>query len=344
MGTQATKINVSRPGATRPKAGFGALAPGSGWGDSSSEFFSGIKGPPPPIKKATVGAVDPGKFGMPSREGLDQLQGQTLGAYHEFRNPTESGAFKNLMSLTAERTSRLAQEEGRQANSNAQRRGYGGGAASLTAAQAVRERMGAMAESGFAGAHAIRDQAAGVYGSAVAAYGGALQTHNAAIAQRNQAIFEATTQAQQLQANLDQQFNDSLIDAAKYTQMSSSLEAAHKRALLDAELRREELEENARQFNVTSNERTRQFDIEAKEKESQFDDLLPLRHAEAETQRISTVGAGRYNQPGFENMQYGGPASMDPNEGKREPFGTSGFQSLGAGGSFGSRPRRSSFA
>ncbi len=101
------------------------------------------------------------------RESLDKRRAG-------FESPTDTKAFRNLMSLQAERTGRAVESENVDAARAASRRGYAGG---YDPRRSEDNRMQAVAESGFAAADAIRGSElegfkaeAGVYGSALDAY------------------------------------------------------------------------------------------------------------------------------------------------------------------------------
>jgi hypothetical protein len=222
-------------------------------------------------------------FGMPDRTGIANAAKTANQAAKNFNDPTNSLAFTSLMGLASEKGASAMSEVDRANRNAASKAGYTGGFSSMTK-QADAERFKALSEAGFAGAASVRDQEADMYGKAssslsslMSAYNSAMTASNVAFAgtladrnksqaelnldaKKQQAVLDlgfsqlvqtknlsfadATSAANQLQAQLDQAFNNSLIDNAKYDQMSASLQAQ-----LATEQAR--LKEQGRQFDLT---------------------------------------------------------------------------------------------
>jgi len=189
-----------------------------------------------------------------------------------FNDPTKTSAFASLMGLAQEKTASAQSEIERGARDATSRAGYSGGF-NADAKQAARDRMSAVAETGFAGAAQIRGEelkgyevASGNLATQVGSYNDAMTRVNTAfgnalassretqgqldlgfadlVTKSNLSYADAAAQAKQLQAQLDQAYNSSLIDNAKYTQMQRSLDAEFARA--DAALK-----EKAREFDLS---------------------------------------------------------------------------------------------
>lgn len=204
-----------------------------------------------PGPRPTITGPNRGDYGTASREGLPQFAHDTKLAAREFNDPTKSTNFTNLMRLANEQTGDQVSEVNRHLRDAASRRGYAAGYES-DARAASRDRMKAIAESGFAAADRIRDQAASQYANASGAYAKLLGDVNASntqrdlqfshdvqsgkeaqlsadvgygglINERNIAFANATASAKQKQAELDSAFNNQLIDKARYDQMTNSL-------------------------------------------------------------------------------------------------------------------------
>jgi len=298
-------INYATPTSSRPFGGriIGSRRSGGAFGVSSSS--SGVLGKPP-IARPIVQGPALGDFGTPSREGIGEVRGEALGFLNEFNHPQNSAAFKDLMNLASERTAIAASEDTRLASIQRQRQGYGGGSAGRRAAT---NRMQALALTGLEGASAIRQQALPGYQAATGAYASLAGGFNEQMGQRNLAYAGALQESRQLQAQLDSAFNNQLIDAAKYEQMSSSIAA-------QLEAQKAKLAEDARQFNARQ----------------------PLDWARAETERIGTVGAERYGLPRFEDERLAGPEGMNPAQRPRSSFGPAfGSASSRGRGTFGRR-------
>lgn len=245
------------PGAkiTRPKVA----------GPSRGDY--GTPGPRP-----TIALPNRSDFGTPNDEGIGGAASAASRARRGFNNPTGTAAFGNLMNLAQEQTASAEAEIGREAKDAASRAGYSGGFGSRARA-AGSDRLHALAEAGFAGAAKIREEELGMYNTAQGsltdlitsrnaqmgesnrAFGGALASAHEAqggldlgfsklVQERDLSYAEAKGEAQRLQAQLDQAFNGSLIDNARYEQMSTSLAAQ-----LESEKMR--LAEGKRQFNMT---------------------------------------------------------------------------------------------
>jgi hypothetical protein len=224
--------------------------------------------------------VDRKDFGNPDRTGIDEAAKAAREAAKNFNDPTQTSAFKAAMGLAAERGASALGEVERSGRDAASRAGYTGGF-NAAAKAANADRFKATAEAGFAGVASIRDQEADMYGKAsgalaslMSAYNSAMTASNVAFAtskadqaraqatidlgfskmiqDKNLTFMDATNAAKMLQAQLDQAYNGSLIDNARYTQMSQSLAAQ-----LASEQAR--LKEQGRQFDLGRLDQNRQF-------------------------------------------------------------------------------------
>jgi len=222
-------------------------------------------------------------FGHPDKTGIQEAANVANQAAKNFNDPTNSLAFKNLMGLASEKGASAMSEVERNARNSASKAGYTGGFNAITQ-QADAERFHALSEAGFAGAQTIREGEADVYGHAssslaslMSAYNASMTASNVAygnavadanktqaeinadakkqqavldlgfsqlVQQKNLSFADATNAARQLQAQLDQAYNGSLIDNAKYNQMSASLQ----NQLMMEQAR---LKEQGRQFDLT---------------------------------------------------------------------------------------------
>jgi len=225
-----------------------------------------------PGARPTITTPNRSDFGTPSREGINAASAAAGKARHNFNNPTASLAFQNLMNLAQEQTGSAEAEISRESRDAASRAGYTGGFGSRARA-AGNDRLHALAEAGFAGAAKVREDELGMYntaqgsltelikganaeqGASNRAFGGALASAHEAqggldlgfsklVQERDLSWAEAKGEAQRLQAQLDQAYNGSLIDNARYTQMSASLQA-------QLESERNRLAESKRQFDLT---------------------------------------------------------------------------------------------
>lgn len=256
--SSGSKINANASKITRPVVSM----------PSRGDFGGGVAAP-------TVAGPNRGDYGSPNMDAVKQLGADSRRFGAEYRNPTKTGAFQNLMRLANEQTAAQEDEVARGARDAASRAGYAGGFSARNA-QVRRDRMRALSTAGFEGAAKIREEALSGYTAASGAFAKAMGDFNQAqtasnlafandahdtrvknaqlgldAAQINQRAQEAwataKSQHQQLQAQLDSAFNNQLIDAGRYEQMSRSLQAQ----LVMEQLR---LQEQARQFNVARND------------------------------------------------------------------------------------------
>lgn len=222
-------------------------------------------------------------FGMPDRTGIDATAKAASDALIERDNPTQSSAFKNIMGAQGERSSAIQDEVRRAAQDSASRAGYAGGF-NASVRQANADRFKADAEAGYTAAGQVREQGGEMYKAASSALTGLMSSYNDALTKSNVAyattkaeqekaqatidfglsqmvqdknlsFMEATNAAHMLQGQLDQAYNGSLIDVARYNQMSSSLD----KQLANEQAR---LAEQGRQFDVGLSSRERQAQLE----------------------------------------------------------------------------------
>lgn len=222
-------------------------------------------------------------FGTPDRTGIKQAANEANQAARDFNDPTNGAGFKAAMGLASEKGASAMGEVARNARNTASRAGYTGGFNAITK-QADADRFKALSEAGFAGVAAEREQSADMYGKAssslsslMGAYNSAMTASNVAfgnavsdrnksqaqidadakkqqavldlgfsqlVQEKNLSFADATNAANQLQAQLDQAFNNSLIDNAKYDQMSASLQA-------QLAMEQARLKEQGRQFDLS---------------------------------------------------------------------------------------------
>lgn len=237
----------------------------------------------PTATRPVVGLPTRADFGpAPDKTDILNARKDVAGFRKGFNDPTHTTAFQNLMGYTEETTGAQEAEVARAAREASSRAGYAGGF-NQAAKQAARDRMTATATAGFEGADAIRKQELEGYGLASTALTGRVGSYNdtmsrintafgnalasahetqghidlgfADLVQKGQLSYaDAVATAKQLQAQLDQAFNGSLIDNAKYMQMQRSLEVEWARA-------QQALAEQAREFDVTQRESNRRFDL-----------------------------------------------------------------------------------
>lgn len=204
-----------------------------------------------PGPRPMIGLPDRKDYGKPSSAGIGDAAKTAKTAAKNFNDPTNSAAFKNLMALSQEQTGTALFEIMREKRDAANRAGFTGGAPDRAGAS---DRMRALAEAGFAGAAAVRKDELGLYDAAQSSFTDLQTAYNAEMGKANQAyasdltstrqaqagldlgfsklvqerdlsFADATAEAQRLQAQLDQAYNGSLIDNARYNQMSASLAA-----------------------------------------------------------------------------------------------------------------------
>lgn len=240
----------------------------------------GALGPDP--TRIVLPTVTRDAFGMPDRTGIDATAKAASDALIERDNPTQSNAFRNIMGAQSERSSAIQDEVRRTAQDSASRAGYTGGF-NASVRQANADRFKADAEAGYTAAGQVREQGGEMYKAAsgaltglMSAYNSALTASNVAFAttraeqekaqatidfglskmvqDKNLSFMEATNAAQMLQGQLDQAYNGSLIDVARYNQMSLSLD----RQLANEQAR---LKEQGRQFDLTRADSQRSVDL-----------------------------------------------------------------------------------
>lgn len=206
-----------------------------------------------PIGAPTVASPDRKNYGTPSGRGIAEAAKAARDAKAGFDDPTSTMAFRNLMGLAQEQTGRQASERARGARDAAQRRGYAGGFED-EGREAEQDRMEALAASGFAGADAIRTQEGEQYGRAIGAFTSLQNSYNEAKSAGDIAFARdltathlanaenilktaglnmeqqlsyagALNDAKMLQAKLDQDFNNSLIDNNRYIEAQQQIAA-----------------------------------------------------------------------------------------------------------------------
>jgi len=234
--------------------------------------------------------TDPNRksYGAPSSAGLRETAQAGRKALAGFNDPRSTEAFQNIMGLAQEQTGQQESERGRHAADTAQRGGFGGLEDEERAAK--QDRMSALATAGFAGAESVRAQESEQYGRAIGAftqlqtsYNQAKQEGDTAFAkdltathmanaentlksaglnmEQQLAYGSALNEAKMLQAQLDQQFNNSLIDNNRYIEGQQQIAAQ----LMAQQMA---LKEKQREFDVESAfkdksfaEQQRQFDL-----------------------------------------------------------------------------------
>lgn len=193
--------------------GIGGLLGGGGAFGGVTNFGPGFQGMPA-ISRPHMERPEASEFGMPSREGLDEIHGD-LGRFREgYEHPTQTGAFANLMNLASTRTASAMDSMREEGSRAAQRRGFVGGF-SGSEERAGRDRMRALAAEGFQAAGDIRAQEAEQYRAALQQYGEASGAFNAQMQERNRQYFDALQQARTSQTAADTAYNTALIEASK---------------------------------------------------------------------------------------------------------------------------------
>jgi hypothetical protein len=239
-------------------------------------------------------------FGMPDRTGIAMTEQAAANALKERDDPTHSNAFRDIMGAQSERSSAIQDEVKRAAQDSASRAGYTGGF-NASVRQANADRFKVDAEAGYTAAGKIREQGTTMYAAASSALTGLMSAYNDALTKSNVAyattkaeqeraqgtldfglskmiqdknlsFLEATNAAHMLQGQLDQAYNGSLIDVARYNQMSLSLD----RQLANEQAR---LAEQGRQFDLSRGDQNRQFDAGLAAKTSQADKDRALAYA-----------------------------------------------------------------
>lgn len=204
-----------------------------------------------PTGTPTIGAPDRGDYGKPSRAGIPEAAKAAHDALGMVKNPTGSEYFKSLMGQADATLSQAESSANFEAKDAAQKSGFGN---ADSARMAQQDKMSALAMSEFAGGKAAAEFGADVYGKAESAFVGlqtsfnqAKQAGDTAYAQdlakthlANAENFLNTAQlnmnqqlafahdlneAKGLQAKLDQDFNNSLIDNNRYIEQSQQIAA-----------------------------------------------------------------------------------------------------------------------
>jgi len=241
-----------------------------------------------PIGTPTAVGPNRGDYGNPDNAGLVETARDAREARAGFADPRSTAAFQNLMGLAHEQTGQQLSERARGAKDAAQRRGYAGGFEDSDR-EANSDRMHALASAGFAGAASIRQQEGEQYGRAIGAftqlqtsYNEAKQAGDIAFAsdltrthlanaentlktaglnmEQQLSYAGALNDAKMLQAKLDQDFNNSMIDNNRYIDGQQQIAAQ----LLAAQMA---LEEKKREFDIESGFRDKKF----AEDQRQFD-------------------------------------------------------------------------
>lgn len=246
----------------------------------------------PNAQAPTIADPNRANYGEPSRAGIDDAA--MVGRMSEagFLNPRGTGAFKNLMGLANEQTGLQESERARQSADAAQRRGYAGGGED-DARQAASDKMQALASAGFQAADTIQQREGDQYGRAIGAFTQLQSSYNDAKSRgdiafandltqahianaenvlktaglnmdQQKAYAETLSQAKQLQATLDEQYNNSLIDNNKYIAGQQQIAAQ----LLAQQMA---LNEKKREFDIGTSEQDkaraeqqREFDLQLK--------------------------------------------------------------------------------
>lgn len=279
-----------------------------------------------PISAPTVQAVDRKQFGNPSQTGIREAAGEARDALRGINDPRSTQMFQSLMGLAAEKTSRQVDSRRRESADAAQRSGFSVGREG-EAREAERDRMLALAETGFAGAAQTSETYKDVYATAKNAftqlqtqYSQAKQAGDTAFAtaltetrmqnaqnvlntaglnmQQKLAYADSLNQARQLQAKLDQDFNNSLIDNNRYIEAQQQIAAQ----LLAQEM--------------ALKQRAKEFDFESRFKEKGL----------AEEQRQFDLGLKA--NPGTAQRTFGDPRYGGSQGRKANPTPTSSFSGL----------------
>lgn len=245
-----------------------------------------------PISAPTISNPNRHDYGMPDATGLNQTRAEALAAAKGFHDPRSTTAFKNIMGLAQEQTGQAVSERRRNASDAAQRRGYAGGFED-TARTAEMDQMNALASAGFAGAEAVRQQEGEQYGKAIGAFTALQNSYNEAKSAGDIAYANALTathfqnaenqlktaglnmeqqtayagalnEAKMLQAKLDQDFNNSLIDNNRYIQAQQQIAAQLLAQQMALEQRKHEFEVESAFKEKTFAEQQREFDLNLK--------------------------------------------------------------------------------
>lgn len=273
-----------------------------------------------PIAAPTVQGPNRKDFGQADRGGIADA-GRDLSKFRQgFNDPTSTGAFQNLMKLTNEQTAAQESEVARHARDATSRAGYTGGFSAATR-QARGDRMKALAEAGFAGAAQVRGEELDAYKSAGDRFAQLMSGYNQAQSAGNVAFGNAASSAKELQARLgmdtaglnqqsqlawagakadaqklqsqlDSAFNNQLIDAGRYQQMSESVAAQLK-------LQELKLAEDQRQFNLSRS------DMQAGQKREDLERARLRNERSVDPSTGQHYGVGKRPSP-FNTLSLGG--------------------------------------
>lgn len=233
-------------------------------GPNRNDF--GDPGPRPVIGKPTRG-----DYGDPRKNpGYGAFLGANKAAHDSaagFNDPIGTAAFHDLMNLESEQGAAVEGEVARSARDAASRSGYSGGFGARSR-QAQQDQFQALAEGGMAASSAIRGEQLDKYKTDSTNAAGLAQSLNETTAagdrafagdlaaaargqgeldlgfgkliqDRNLSFAEAQQEANRLQAQLDSAFQNQLIDAGRYNQISSSVQAQlDRQKAVDAEDKR----------------------------------------------------------------------------------------------------------
>lgn len=242
-----------------------------------------------PVQAPTIQGPNRKDFGTVDPAGIKKAAFDANRALKGFNDPRSTKAFQDLMGLASERTAAGVANRRKDAALATQRSGSKVGYED-EARQAERDRMSALATAGFEGAASIREQQAGVYQAAEGAFAQLQTSYNAAKQAGDTAFANALTEtnfknaeaqlqaaglnmeqklaygnalneARKLQAQLDQQFNNSLIDNNKYIEgqqqiaaqllaQQQALEQHKKEFEFESKFKEQQLAEQQRQFDL----------------------------------------------------------------------------------------------
>lgn len=234
----------------------------------------------PSVGAPTIAGPDRDAFGRVDKNGIKEAASAAHNALAGFNDPRSTKAFQNLMGLANEQTARQEGERRRGAAEAVQRSGSKVGYED-EARQADRDRMLGLAEAGFEGAASIREQEAGVYATAEGAFTQLQTSYNQAKSNGDIAFANALTEthfknaeaqlqaaglnmeqsiaygnalneSRGLQAQLDQAFNNSLIDNNRYIEGQKQIAAQ----LL---AQQQALEQHKKEFEFESKFKEKQF-------------------------------------------------------------------------------------
>ena len=199
----------------------------------------------------TVGDPNRKNYGEPSTAGIPQAAKAAHDALGMVKNPTGSEYFRNLMGQADATLAQAESSANFEAKDAAQKSGFGN---ADSARMAQQDKMSALAMSEFAGGKAAAELGTDLYGKAESAFVGLqtsfnqakqagdtayaqdlTQTHlanaqnflqNAGLNMNQQVSFaHDLNEAKGLQAKLDQDFNNSLIDNNRYIEQSQQIAA-----------------------------------------------------------------------------------------------------------------------